>query len=126
MDVGERRIGIAVSEGRIAFPLRIIEHRNRADDIARVCEAARERDARALVVGLPLLPSGDESEQTRRARRFGEELARASGLPVYYEDELISTRDASGGETSQRRRRTPVDDRAASIILQRYIDGRTQ
>jgi putative Holliday junction resolvase len=125
LDVGERRIGVAVSEGRVAVPLAVIEHRDRAAGIARVVEAAREHEATAIVVGLPLRPSGGEGEQARRTRRFGELLAARVDIPVVYEDETLSTRDAEGAVREAgrgRRKPAPVDDLAAAVILQRYID----
>jgi putative Holliday junction resolvase len=125
LDVGARRIGVAVSEGRVAVPLTIIQHTRRGDDVAAIVRIVRDERAQAVVVGLPVSVSGEEHGQARLTRRFGEDLARAINVPVVYEDELLSTRDARGA-TPARTRRGPahVDDRAAAIILQRYIDAR--
>jgi putative Holliday junction resolvase len=128
VDVGERRIGVAVSEGRIAVPLTIIEHTNRAADVARIAALVRERDVRAVVVGLPVSVSGEEHEQARLTRRFGADLAAAIDVPVVYEDELLSSKDAGGAAPKAARpragtRRTHLDDRAAAVILQRHIDA---
>lgn len=124
LDIGERRIGVAVSEGLIAVPLSIIEHTNREADIARVLTFAHEQDAAAIVVGLPLHGSGDESEQARRTRRFGDDLSARTKLPVLYQDELMSSVDAEAAAVvGSRRREKHLDDRAAAIILQRYLDA---
>ena len=131
VDVGARRIGLAVSQGRIAVPLTIIEHETRASDLDRVAAAAREQDAAAIVIGLPLHMSGDEGEQARRSRRFGDALARRVEVPVVYQDERYSTAavtGAAGGRIEHargaaRRGKPRVDDLAAAVILQAYIDA---
>lgn len=119
LDVGERRIGVAVSEGRIAVPLTIIDHTNRARDIERVAEIAEREGAQTIVVGLPLAPDGGEGEQARLTRRFGEQLAERVPVPIAYQDERLTTSEVAG----QRARGKPIDDLAAAAILQRYIDA---
>jgi putative Holliday junction resolvase len=124
IDVGEKRLGIAVNEGRVAVPLSIVIHTNRAADIERVAQIAREQSAAAIVVGLPLHSSGDESAQARVSRNFGDELARHLGLPVRYTDERLTTADIRTARSgSVRKRGEHVDDLAAAAILQRYIDA---
>jgi putative Holliday junction resolvase len=125
LDVGERRIGVAVSDGTIAVPLTIVEHRSRADDIDRVAAIAREQQAALVVVGLPLLESGAEGEQARRTRRFGDAVARRIDVPVVYHDERYTTVravEAVAPHRARRRARMRVDDHAAAMILQSYID----
>jgi putative Holliday junction resolvase len=126
IDYGDQRIGIAVSDGALAVPSTIIEHESRAADLDRVVEAVREQAAAAVVIGLPLLPSGDDSEQTRRCRRFGGTLARRIDVPVVYQDELLTSVDAASSVREmagvRRRHGQRVDDLAAARILQSYID----
>jgi putative Holliday junction resolvase len=126
IDYGERRIGVAASDGALAVPVSIVEHRSRGDDLERVAEIVREREASVIVVGLPVLSSGDEGEQARRCRRFGEALARATGLPVEYQDETLSSVEAEAAMAGAGRVHAakPVDDHAAAGILQAYIDER--
>lgn len=130
IDVGARRIGVAVSEGRIAVPLTIIEHTNRAADIARVAELAREHEARTIVVGVPLGGDGGETEQSRLTRKFGEQLARSVDAGVLYHDESYSSVAIAAVDAPPRRRprnareKTRIDDLAAAVILQSYIDAR--
>ncbi len=132
VDFGARRIGVAVSEGRVAVPLTIVEHESRERDLERVAAIAREREAGGVVVGLPLLMSGEEGEQARRTRRFGDALARRLDVPVVYQDERFSsvraeeaTADVQAargrGHRSVERRR--IDDAAAAVILQAYLDA---
>ena len=134
VDYGERRIGIAVSEGRLAVPLVIIEHDSRDGDLNRVALIATEQEAQTIVIGLPLSMSGEEGQQARRARRFGDAIARRVDIPVVYHDERLSSVQAAGGAGGRierapsgsaqgRRARPRTDDLAAAVILQAYIDA---
>jgi len=136
VDVGARRIGVAVSEGAIAVPLTIITHTNRVTDLARIVELAERERAAAIVVGLPVSLDGREHEQARLTRRFGEQLAACAPIPVVFHDERYSTITAQAasdmpgapaparrGRSAPPRRRKPIDDRAAAVILQSYIDA---
>ena len=124
LDVGERRIGVAVSEGRLAVPLMILAHTNRGDDVARVAGLVRDQQAGRVVIGLPLMPqSGEEGEQARLVRRFGEALAAAVEVPIAYVDESYSSVAVDQAPARRRRRTQHIDDRAAAVILQSYIDG---
>ncbi len=131
LDVGDRRIGVAASDGQLAVPLAIIEHENRSADLDRVAAIAHEQEAQAIVVGLPITMAGQEGEQARKTRRFGDALARRVDVPVIYHDERMSTLQVVGaagarvtGATSARKRREKprIDDLAAAVILQSYLD----
>jgi putative Holliday junction resolvase len=125
IDFGEKRIGIAVSDGSLAVPLTIVEHEVREADIARVAALVEAQDAASVVVGLPLLASGNEGEQARRCRRFGEALARRLDVPVVFHDETLSTATAATAVASagnRSRNRDRIDDLAAVNILQSYLD----
>jgi putative Holliday junction resolvase len=133
VDYGERRIGVAVSEGRVAVPLIIIERQARGADLDRIADIARDQDAAGVVVGLALGEAGEEGEQARRTRRFGEALRRRIGVPLFYHDERWSSarvagaaggRVERGGAASAARRggRARIDDLAAAVILQSYLD----
>ena len=151
VDFGAQRIGVAVSEGSVAVPLTIVQHENREQDLERVAAIARERAVAAVVVGLPVLESGEEGEQARRTRRFGDALARRLDVPVVYQDERYSSARAEAamadgsaedgrwkmddgrkrsmrgrtlpGRTAQRGGKRGIDDVAAAVILQAYIDA---
>ncbi len=137
IDVGEKRIGVAVSEGSIAVPLTILEHENRVADIARIAEIARDEAASAIVVGLALSMSGEEGDQAKRTRIFGNALAKTTALPVEYHDERLTTRqvahvpprrrdrprNATRVHPARRRGKPRVDDLAAAAILQSYLDA---
>jgi putative Holliday junction resolvase len=132
VDLGARRIGLAVSQGRTAVPLTIVEHENRERDLERVAAIARERLVAAVVLGLPVLESGEEGEQARRTRRFGDALARRLDAPVVYQDERYSSvradnamADAAAerGRPARRGGGRHIDDAAAAVILQAYLDA---
>jgi putative Holliday junction resolvase len=121
LDIGERRIGVAVSEGSIAVPLTIIEHTNRAADLARIIALVELERAEAVVAGLALAPDGGEGEQARLTRKFGDQLATLLTIPLHYEDERLTSFDVSSARAG--RKNKPIDDLAAAAILQRYLDA---
>ncbi len=128
LDVGDRRIGVAVgeAEGWLAQGLCTVERVGRERDLEAIAALAREHEIGEIVVGLPLLLDGSVGEQARRARRFGRELAKCTGLPVVFWDERLSTVAAgkllreAGVRGAPRERK--IDAAAAELILQSYLD----
>lgn len=131
IDLGEARIGLAVSDplGCIAQPFESLERVGPRKDLTRIVERVRELEVVVVVVGLPLLLSGEEGEQARKAKEFAAALERRLGnVPVELWDERLTTVQAertmiSGGVKRRRRKRT-VDPIAAALILQTYLDAR--
>ena len=84
VDIGKRRIGVAVSDelGFLARPVETVRSVSLNVDVQRIAEIARELGAELVVVGDPLHMSGDPSTMSNRARKFGETLQATSGLPV--------------------------------------------
>jgi putative Holliday junction resolvase len=123
LDVGERRIGVAVSEGLLATPHGVIHRRSKAQDFAAVARMVTELGAERVVVGLPLSLNGDVGPQARRVMRYAQALARALPVPVELYDERYSTVTADEllAEGGRKRRRTPIDAAAAAVILQEYL-----
>jgi putative Holliday junction resolvase len=123
LDVGERRIGVAVSEGLLATPHGVIHRRSKAQDFAAVARLVAELGAEKVVVGLPLSLNGDVGPQARRVMRYAQALARALPVPVELYDERYSTVTADEllAEGGRKRRRTPIDAAAAAVILQEYL-----
>jgi putative Holliday junction resolvase len=129
LDVGERRIGIALSDpfGHFAQPYATLERRSAAADIEQLSAIAREHGVAALVVGLPLHMSGEESEMAGKIRGFADRLGTALALPVQYWDERLTSQEAertliAGGVRRNKRKRV-VDQVAAVLILQGYLDS---
>lgn len=123
LDIGERRIGLAIStpEGRLAVPLGVVERRGDAADANAICGLAREEHVEALVIGHPLSMDGSAGAQARRVEAFARHLAKATGLPYQLWDERLTSVQAERAVRSLRRRRHS-DDVAAAIILQSYLD----
>ncbi len=128
VDPGSKRIGIAVSDptGTIANPLTVIKHTSRREDAARVAELAAQQGAARIVVGHPLGADGEIGPAAARAERFAEVLRELTGLPVVLWDEYGSTREARQARialgVSRAKRRGHLDDLAAAVILQSYLD----
>lgn len=126
IDFGERRIGLAVSdpEGRYAVPLTVIERQTDRRAAYEIAAIARREEAERLVLGDPLKPDGNATENAERVRRFGERLAKASGLPVERIDETLTTVEAAerAGIDPSRPGKVPIDALAAQVILQRALD----
>lgn len=125
LDVGDRRIGVAVSDVTklIARPLCVID-RKRGDPIERIIALVAEHGADEIVVGLPLHADGNVSEQARQVQNFVEVLVACLDVPIRWVDERYTTQDARQILTEIRRRRQPQHDDAiaAAVILQRYLD----
>ncbi len=129
VDPGEKRLGVAISDptGTVANPLIVIKHISRLVDAAGVAQLAVENGAGLSVIGPALDDEGGATLQSRRAVRFAEMLRRHTGLPVELWDESESTQTARGAliemGVSRRRRRGHLDDLAATVILQSYLDA---
>ncbi len=131
LDLGGRRIGLAVSDesGRIARGLRTLYRTSKRQALAAVARLAAELGVGLILVGHPLRLSGEEGEEALRARRFAEELARLTGLPVELLDERFTTVQARRvlRECGLRLRKQaePVVDRVAAVLLlEAYLDAR--
>jgi len=130
LDVGERRIGVAVSdpEGRLAVPLRIVDGSNEAAAIDEIARIAREEGATTIVVGHPLSLDGTAGAQAHRVESFAGRLRKHTGLPVELWDERLTSvqvrRTAPAGRRRKKGRPAPMDDLAAAAILQSYLDSR--
>lgn len=126
LDIGERRIGVAVSDelGILASPVGFVTRGPREEDDLRAL-VARYRPVR-LVAGLPVGLSGREGPQAAVTRAFADALAATLGLPLDYWDERLSTaiaeRNLIAGKTRRAKRRQEVDAAAAAVILQGYLD----
>jgi putative Holliday junction resolvase len=98
LDVGERRIGIAVSEsGILATPYSVLQRKSKQEDFARLGRLVTELKVERVIVGLPYSLSGPEEigPQARRVMRYAEALAATLPVPIEYFDERYSTVDAA-------------------------------
>jgi putative Holliday junction resolvase len=131
LDVGTRRLGVAVSDptGTVASPLATVPRRGRAEDAAALAALAAAQDATTVVVGLPVTLAGGEGPAARAVRAYLDELRPLlPGLTFELVDERLSTAAAEralvGGGVRRRDRREVVDQVAASVFLQTWLDGR--
>ncbi len=130
MDVGARRIGLAVSDalGLTAQGLPTIQRKNKRSDRAELERVVREQHVAEIVVGYPLHMSGGQTAGSARVAQFAEELRRWFGLPVHLWDERLTTAEAQRvlreTDMSIRRRGQVVDQMAAVLILQSFMDWR--
>ena len=128
LDVGSRRIGIAVSDplGITAQGLETLERKNKRYDFAHLHRVIREYEVREIVVGLPLRMSGAEGTQSEKMRVFAEELHKKFGLPVHLWDERLTSAEANRfmreTELSIEKRGKAVDRMAAVLILQSWME----
>jgi putative Holliday junction resolvase len=127
LDVGERRVGVAVCDetGTLATPHSVIVRRSKTEDFARVARLAKELGAEGVVVGLPLSLNGSVGPQARRVTRYARALAEAIDVPVLMHDETYSTVTADELlARSGRKGRVSIDAAAAAVILQDYLEER--
>lgn len=127
LDVGDRRIGVAVSDptGSLATPVTVYHRRDPASDVRQIIALVHEYEARSVVVGLPKNMNGTEGPQAEKTREFADLLAK-EGVQVAMWDERLSTIEATRRMVEQRHKRRAVRDRidaeAAALILQSYLD----
>ena len=130
LDVGTRTVGVAVSDalGMTAQPLTTLRRTGLRANLAELRRLAETHKVRQAVVGLPLNMDGTEGPSAAAARAFGEALAQALDIPVEYQDERLSTvaaqRALLEADVSRARRREVVDQVAAALILQTWLDTR--
>lgn len=126
LDVGDRRIGLALSDptGFLASPFGFVERGT--SDLADIARIAEENEVAEIVVGLPLSMSGGSGVQVGKVRGFIRELRSQTDLPIKTVDERLSTVQAHGmlQQSGRRRRgdRGQLDAAAAAVILQAYLD----
>ena len=128
MDIGDVRIGVAISDPLGISTNGIETHRSegRERDVAYFSEMACARGADMFLLGLPLNMDGTEGDRAALVRDFGAALAAASGLPVEYEDERLTTVEAEEmlieAGLSRQERKKVIDKVAAEIILRSYLN----
>jgi len=129
LDVGERRIGVAVGDptGIVVTPMPAIQRSSLEDDLRAVVRLAGDHEAGIVVVGVPISLSGRIGPQARLVQRFIRALAREAPVPVYSQDERFSTVEAErllreGGHQPSRDKGLR-DSASAAVILRAYLDS---
>jgi putative pre-16S rRNA nuclease len=132
VDLGSRRIGVAVSDsdGRLATPIEVVDARDRPAARRSLADLVAEWEAEVVVVGLPLSLDGSEGPAARAARREAEELAKMLSVPVEVHDERLTTAEADRvlmeNQMKTPDRRKVIDKVAASVMLQSWLDQRRE
>lgn len=128
IDHGLKRIGLAVSDssGLVARELTILKRKSKAEDFARLRQIIQQERVEALVIGLPTNIGAHEGRRSQAdaVKNWVENLRTVIPLPVVLWDEQLSSVDAHELARSKRRKPDePVDDLAARVILQSYLDA---
>ncbi len=118
VDLGEKRVGLAITEGRLAEPLAIVEVEKPDLLIKKIQEICQQEKIQKIVLGLP---SG-----SAKVKKFGQKLAATTGLEVVFWDETLTSEEAltkmiQAGRPQRKRRH--LDDVVAALILQEYLDS---
>lgn len=130
LDLGTKTIGLALSDelGITAQGLTTWRRQSLRKDLEMLTALADDREVERYVVGLPLNMDGTEGPRAEATKRFGAALEEKSGRPVLYWDERLTTVAAHGAlleaDVSRARRREVVDQIAAVLILQSWMDSR--
>ena len=129
LDVGTKTIGIAISDplGMLAHPVTTLARKGVRHDTAQIATLITDRKVDWVIVGLPLELDGTEERSARLARQIGASVRASTGLRVGYLDERYSSVDAERqlieADVSRSRRKQIIDQQAAVIILQSFLDS---
>lgn len=133
LDVGDATIGVAATDelGLTVHPVRTIRRTASVKaDLRAVEELLAELDASKVVVGLPVLASGEEGPQAAKVREFFDRLARRIRIPAELWDESLSTVEAEQlllkADVSRAKRRKVIDQMAASVMLKSYLESQRE
>jgi putative pre-16S rRNA nuclease len=130
LDVGDRTIGVAVSDALqlTAQSRPTLRRKDLKSDIEALRRLAVENEVHEIVVGQPLHMNGNPSPQSQKVGRFADELRKVLNLPIVFWDERLTSFEAEQHLEQMglnwRQRREQVDKVAAMIILQNYLDSR--
>ncbi|WP_071130583.1 Holliday junction resolvase RuvX [Enterococcus timonensis] len=135
LDVGSKTVGVAVSDplGWTAQGLEIvrIDEATEKFGFERVAELAAQYEVELFVVGLPKNMNNTIGPRAEASQRYGAALEKLTGLPIFYQDERLTTVQAekmliNEGNVSRQKRKKVIDKLAAVMILQNYLDGHQQ
>ncbi|HET9097830.1 MAG TPA: Holliday junction resolvase RuvX [Candidatus Baltobacteraceae bacterium] len=130
LDVGSKRIGVAVADptGTFALPLTVIERTNLRADLGRISDLACEYSVNEMVIGYPMTLAGTAGPAAEKMDRFIEQLARVFSGTVHRVDERLTTAQATktliSADVSRAKRKTVVDKMAAALILESFLARR--
>lgn len=125
LDVGSKRIGVAIVSTMTKLPRPLTTISNDENSLKSIKEITDNEDISAIVIGLPRNLSGDDTEQTKTVREYGKKIAVATDLPIFWQDEALTSQKATE-ELQQTHRRVGynkghVDALAATYILDDFL-----
>ena len=132
IDFGDKRIGVAMSDALelTAQRLVLLDRQGTPKDVEAIVGLVEEHGATALVVGLPLTMRGEQGPQAKKVVAFCDALRRRTTIPVHLLDERLTTAQGQRAlletDTSRRRRKALIDQVAAQLILQQFLDAKTR
>ena len=128
IDFGDRRVGVARSDGVLATAVCALKVNGLADAVNKCAEKVKELGGEAIVIGLPKNMDSTEGFRAERTRRFGTALAEKTGItPEYFDERLTTVRAYSymnDADLAPGKKKGMVDSLSAEIILQDYLDSR--
>jgi len=128
IDMGERRIGLALSDplGYTAQGINTIQIKNPEEICNKLMNVIKEKNVELIVFGLPKNMNGTLGPQAKKVQEYADKIKQKSGLPVDFEDERLSTVSAEHvllmADQSRAKRKKAIDKMSAVIILQSYLD----
>jgi putative Holliday junction resolvase len=129
LDIGDARIGVAISDelGFAAHPLCTVTRKNRKTDLQALRTLIDTHEVERVVMGLPLMPSGDIGVQAQKVERFANALKRVVDIPIDFWDERLTTVEAgeilSAMNKRGKKRKKVIDQVAAVLILNEYLNA---
>ena len=131
VDPGDKRLGIAISDhtGTIASPVCVLPHVSREKDALAILVIAEEKEVKLIVIGQAVNWDGEISFQGRKSTRLAEKIRTLGSIPVLLWNEYGSTSAARNARrmmnVSRKKRAGHLDDLAATVILQTYLDSQS-
>ena len=128
IDLGDKRTGLAICDSQeiIASPLEVIE--GGGDLVTKILETIKQYQAEGIVFGLPLNMDDSESDRSAKVRKFADELAKKTALPIFFQDERLSSFSAQQklGRTglTHKKKKNRLDAIAAAEILKEFLSSR--
>ncbi len=116
IDFGTERIGLAVTRGSLAVPLKIISGSNQQQAITEIKSVCKQENVRRVVVGL------SEEDMARQTQEFVNYLNQDLDIPVFYADETLTSQQARAKLQQAHKKAKHVDHYAAALILQRWLE----
>lgn len=129
VDPGTKRVGLSLSDedGEFASPLTTLQRSDDASVVRVIAEHAAKQDVDTIVIGLPLRMNGQEGPEAKRARKFAALVEKESQRKVVLWDERMTTmaaeRQLRGSGLHGEKKRARIDEAAATLLLQSYLDA---